>query len=54
MSKRIKLMLVSMILAVLLISVSSAAAPAWVVSVVDEFPAVLETAGPVRGGGSPS
>jgi hypothetical protein len=50
MSKRIKLVLTSVVLAVLL--VSSAVIPGWVASVADMPIAVMEIAGRGGGGGS--
>jgi hypothetical protein len=49
---KIKLMVVSVVLAVLLITISSAAVPAWVVSMVEGPVPVMEIAGRGSGGGS--
>jgi hypothetical protein len=54
MAKRIKLMMVSVVLAVLLALASSVAISGWVAT-VDSSPGVIEMqAGPIGGGGSAS
>jgi hypothetical protein len=52
MAKRTKLILVSVVVAVLLALASSAALPGRVALVEVDSPGTMEIAGPIRGGGS--